>query len=128
MIQHRSPQEVLDDHLRESQDGSIENDLARNYSEDLVILTGRGVYRGHAGLRQLAGFLRNELPEGRFEYRTRLVEGEVGFLEWSGYPAVAQVDDGADSYLIRDGPIVVQTIHYTVKPPAQPQGGAVGNG
>lgn len=121
MTQHRSPQEVLDDHLSESQDGSIEDDLARNYSEDLVVLTGRAVYRGHNGLRQLAEFLRNELPEGRFEYRTRLVEGEMGFLEWSGYSAVVQVDDGADSYLIPDGRIVTQTIHYTVKPLAQPE-------
>ena len=113
--QHRSPQEVLDDHLRESQDGSIEDDLARNYSEDLVVLTGRGVYRGHDGLRQLAELLRNEFPEATFEYRTRLVEGEMGFLEWSGRSASTQVDDGADSYLIRDGRIVAQTIHYTVK-------------
>lgn len=78
---HRSPQEVLDVHLRESQDGLIEDDLARNYSEDLVVLTGRGVYRGHNGLRQLAEFLRHELPEGTREYRTVLVEGETGFLE-----------------------------------------------
>lgn len=113
--QHRSPQEVLDDHLRESQDGSIEDDLARNYSQDLVVLTGRGVYRGHDGLRQLAELLRNELPDSTFEYRTRLVEGEMGFLEWSGRSAKAEVDDGADSYLIRDGRIVAQTIHYTVK-------------
>ncbi len=35
--QQRSPQEMLDDHLRESQVGSIESDLARNYSEDLVV-------------------------------------------------------------------------------------------
>ena len=43
----RSGAEVLDDHLRESQTGSIEDDLARNYAEDVVILTGRGIYRGH---------------------------------------------------------------------------------
>lgn len=128
MTQHRSPQEVLDDHLRQSQDGSIEDDLARKDSDDLVVLTGRGVYRDHNGLRQLAEFLCNELPQARFEYRTRLVEGKVGFQEWSGYSAVAQVDDGADSSLIRDGRTVAKTIHYTVKPPAQPQGCAVANG
>lgn len=125
--QHRSSQEVLDDHLRESQDGSIEDDLARNYSQDLVVLTGRGVYRGHDGLRQLAELLRNELPQSTFEYRTRLVAGEMAFLEWSGRSAQAEVDDGADSYLIRDGRIVAQTIHYTVKQ-VQGQGGDVGNG
>ena len=56
-----------------------------------------------------------KLPEATFEYRTRLVEGEMGFLEWSGRSASTLVDGGADSYLIRDGRIVAQTIHYTVK-------------
>lgn len=116
---HRSPQEVLDAHLRESLDGSIEDDLARNYSKDLVVLTGRGVFRGHGGLRQLAELLRNELPGGTFEYGTRLVEGEMGFLEWTARSSTARVDDGADSYLIKGGRIVAQTIHYTVKPLGQ---------
>lgn len=118
---HRSAREVLDDHLRESKEGTIEVDLARNYSPDLVVLTGRGVFRGHDGLRQLNELLRRELPEGNFEYRTVLVEGELGYLEWTGQSSTAYVDDGADSYLIREGKIVAQTIHYTVKPlPATP--------
>jgi len=45
-----------------------------------------------------------------------LVEGELGFLEWSARGSGAEVEDGADSYLIRDGRIVAQTIHYTVIP------------
>lgn len=68
----RSPQEVLDDHLRESPDGSIEGDLARNYSDDLVVLTGRGVDRGHSGFKQLAEVFRNELPDASVKYRTWL--------------------------------------------------------
>jgi hypothetical protein len=111
----RAAKEVLDDHLRESQSGSIEVDLARNYAEDLVVLTRHGVYRGYDGLRQLGEMLRNELPDAEFTYRTVLVDGEMGFLEWEGRGKNAQVDDGADSYLIRDGKIVAQTIHYTVK-------------
>ena len=112
----RSAAEVFDDHLRESQAGSVEDDLARNYADDLVVLTGRGIYRGYDGLRYLAQRLREELPNARFEYRTRLVEGEMAFLEWTATADGAQVGDGADSYLIRDGRIVAQTIHYTVKP------------
>ncbi len=111
----RSAAEVLDDHLRESQVGLVEDDLARNYAEDLIVLTGRGTYRGHDGLRQLAQMLREELPKAVFEYRTRLVEGEIGFLEWTARADKAEVRDGADSYLIRDGRIIAQTIHYTVK-------------
>ena len=115
-LHHRSPAEVLDDHLRESKEGSIEADLSRNYSEDLVVLTGSGTFRGHDGLRQLAERLRRELPDATFEYRTRLVEGEVGFLEWTAQSRDAHVGDGADSYVIKAGRIVAQTIHYTVKP------------
>lgn len=124
--EHRSPKEVLDDHLRESKDGSIDDDLARNYSKDLIVLTSRGVFRGHDGLRQLAALLRQELPESRFEYITVLVEGEMGFLEWKGFSDTARVDDGADSYLIREGLIVAQTIHYTVNPLPQSQSSGQG--
>lgn len=114
--QHRSAREVLEDHLRESTADSIESDLARNYSPDLVVLSGRGVYHGHDGLRQLAELMRHELPESSFEYRTILLEGEMGFLEWTGRSSTAYVDDGVDTYLIQHGQIVAQTTHYTVKP------------
>jgi len=115
-MNYRAPAEVLDDHLRESKHGTVEDDLAQNYAEDLVVLTARGVFRGHDGLRQLAQRLREELPEAVFEYKNLLVEGEFGFLEWSARGSGAEVEDGADSYLIRDGRIVAQTIHYTVIP------------
>lgn len=111
----RSGAEVLDDRLLEGQSGSIEDDLARNYSPDLIVLTGRGVYRGHDGLRALNRLLQQDVPSAKFDYRTRLVEGEIGFVEWTAQGDGAQVDDGADSYLMRNGRIVAQTIHYTVR-------------
>lgn len=112
----RTAAEVLEDHLQESQYGSIEDDLVRNYSEDLIVLIADGVFRGHDGLRTLGKRLRAELPDSTFEYKTQLVEGDVGFLEWRGRGGGFVVEDGADSYVIRDGKIVAQTIHYTVKP------------
>jgi hypothetical protein len=115
----RSTQEVFDDHLREGRVGSVEDDLPRNYAEDVAVLTGHGIYRGHDGVRHLAQLLREELPDAMFEYHTTLVDGEIAFLEWTAHSDVAQVADGADSFLIRDGRILVQTIHYTVKPLSQ---------
>jgi hypothetical protein len=32
--------------------------------------------------------------------------------EWTGLGDKTRVDDGADSYLVRDGKIVAQTVHY----------------
>lgn len=112
----RSAREVFDAHLREGKHGSVDDDLARNYAEDIVILTGMGVHHGHDGLRHLARLLREQLPGATFDYRTQLVAGEMAFLEWEGRSGCAEVRDGADSFLIRDGRIVAQTIHYTVQP------------
>ncbi len=111
----RSAQEVFTDHLHEGKYGSVEDDLARNYAADVVVLSGRGVHRGHEGVRELAKLLREELLDAEFDYRTVLLEGDVGFLEWTGRSEQAVVEDGADSFLIRDGLIITQTIHYTVQ-------------
>jgi hypothetical protein len=99
----RSTQEAFEDHLRA-------------ITPDVVILTGLGVPRGHDGLRRLAKLVRGELPECTYEYRTMLLAGEMAFLEWKAVFTKAALEDGADSYSIRDGRIVAQTIHYTIAP------------
>jgi hypothetical protein len=120
----RSAQEVLDDHLNLARNwgddggykGMLEVDLERNYSKEIVILINRGTFRGYEGVRQLAQMLGEELPEHRsFEYTYTAVEGRMAFLEWAYEDASVRVRDGADSYLIEDGKIVAQTIHYTVE-------------
>jgi hypothetical protein len=120
----RTAQEVLDDHLNlterfgveETWQRIVEEDIRRNLSEDIVVLINRGTFRGHEGVRELARMLGEELPEHRaFEYTYRAVEGRVPFLEWAYEDANVRVRDGADSYLIENGKIVAQTIHYTVE-------------
>jgi SnoaL-like domain len=115
---------VLDDHLGIAQrwagepfERVLEEDLRRNVSEDIVVLMNRGVFRGHEGVRELARALGEELPEHRgFDYTFIAVEGRVGMLEWAYEDATVSVRDGVDSYLIEDGKIVAQTIHYTLEP------------
>ena len=123
-LSNRSAKEVLDDHLNlakkwgaeEDIERIVEEDIRRNVSEDIVILINRGTFCGHEGVRQLAAMLGEELPEHRpFEYTYRAVEGRMGFLEWTYEDANVRVRDGVDSYLIEDGKIVAQTIHYTVE-------------
>jgi hypothetical protein len=115
---------VLDDHLNLAEnwggkvgfERGLEEDLRRNTSEDIVILINRGTFRGHEGVRQLAQMLGEELPEHRsFEYTYRAVEGRMAFSEWAYEDDSVRVGDGADSYLIENGKIVAQTIHYTVE-------------
>jgi hypothetical protein len=125
-LSKRSAQQVLDDHLDLAENWGaeddwrriVEEDVRRNVSENIVIIAGggRGVFHGHEGVMELAEMLGEELPEHRsFEYIYRAVEGRMAFLEWAYEDANVRVKDGADSYLIEDGKIVAQTIHYTVE-------------
>ena len=123
-LSSRAAQEVLDDHLGIATDWGmggdvasvIEEDLRRNVSEDCVVLINRGTFRGHEGVRELARMLAEELPEHRsFQYTYTAVEGRMAFLEWAYEDGSVRVRDGADSFLIENGKIVAQTIHYTVE-------------
>jgi hypothetical protein len=95
----------------------LEDDLRRNVSEDVVVIMKRGVFRGYEGVRELAAALAEELPDhASFTYSHVAAEERLGFLEWSYEDSQVRVRDGVDSYLIEDGKIVAQTIHYTVEP------------
>jgi SnoaL-like domain len=111
----RSTREVIENHLSCRRTGDIDGDLARNYDPDIVLLSAEGVHRGYDGVRYLAGILRSYVPEGRYEYRQVLAEGDVAMLQWTARGEDFDVHDGADSYVVRDGRIVSQTIHYSTK-------------
>jgi hypothetical protein len=113
----RGAGEVFDEHLQQGAHGSVDEDLDRNYAPDVVVLTGTGVHHGRDGVRGLAELLREQLPQADFTYTARVVAGEVALLEWTARAANgARVEDGTDSFLIRNGRIQAQTIHYTVLP------------
>ncbi|CAN5498109.1 hypothetical protein BH23ACT3_BH23ACT3_00360 [soil metagenome] len=111
----RCPREVLDDHLALAAAGDWRTDLDRNVADDVVVLTGFGVFEGRDQVRVLAELLEAQLPGARFEYTTVLVSGDVAFLEWNADGRGVRVRDGADTFVIRDGRIAVQTIHYTLE-------------
>ncbi len=122
-LSRRSAREVLDDHLDIANtwaDGPfepiLEKDLRRNVAEDVVVLINRGVFRGHDGVRQLAWMLAEELTEHlAFAYTHVAADERIALLEWTYEDDRVRVADGVDSFLIENGAIVAQTIHYTVE-------------
>lgn len=113
----RSTADVVDDHLSLAQQGDVEADIHRNFAADCVLMTTYGMFRGHDGIREAAQLLQLQLGDTGYTYRTRMSYGELGFLEWTVSSDRGRVEDGADSYWVRDGLIRAMTIHYTVKPP-----------
>ena len=114
-LRRRSAAEVFEDHLRLAGEHHFAEDIARNVSPDIVVLERRGIFRGREGTRKLARLLEEELPAAPYVYTNRLIDGRVAFLEWTAEAEQTRVRDGADSFVIEDGWIVAQTIHYTVE-------------
>jgi hypothetical protein len=112
--QQRTTEEVFYDHLEKRKKGLVEEDIAENYSPEVVQLTCMGTYHGHEGVREGDRILKESLPNGRFEYYNILCDGGLVFLEWRAFSDGREVNQGADSFIIRDGRIVAQTIHYKV--------------
>ena len=106
---------VVLDHLRRRERGDIEGDLRHNYAPDVVLLTGLGLFRGLDGVRTNAKLLADYLGHPSYTITNYLCDAETAFIEWTSTGGSARVCDGADSFVVRDGRIVVQAIHYTVR-------------
>jgi hypothetical protein len=112
----RTAEEVLEDHLRRRREGDLEGDLRANYHPDVVLLTAKHVRRGHDGVRDSAHLLWQAVADGGdFRYDSVLADDRMAFLEWRARTEELRVTCGVDSYLLEDGLITAQTIHYRVE-------------
>lgn len=112
----RTPEAVLNDHLERRRRADVEGDLAANYAADVVVLSKDGAYRGHDGIRRTAAILHKLLPGAQYSYDLVRIEDGIGLLGWSAtVDGKTRVRGGADSFVIRDGRIVAQTIHYSTE-------------
>ena len=111
----RDCREVLDDHFACRERGDLSADLARNYAEDVVVLTPQGCHEGHDGVREAASLLYEAVHhEDGYRYSSIVTDDRVALLEWSAKNDEMEITDGVDSFLVEDGLIQVQTIRYTV--------------
>lgn len=111
----RSPEQVLDDHLRRRCVGDLEGDLASNYADDVLVISKDGVFRGKDGVRHTAWILAEALPDAQFHYDLLRTADDIGLLSWSGQGSDgSRTCHGADTFVVRDQKIVVQTIHFEV--------------
>lgn len=110
----RTTQEVFEDHLKCRLQGDTTGDAERNYDKDVVILSSKGMFHGRKGILESADILDRDLRDGSFEFNTVWIKGNYVFLEWTGRAKDTVIGDGADSFVIKNGKIIFQSIHYTV--------------
>lgn len=112
----RTNREVLEDHLERAREWTVAEDFEANFHPDCLFVTNYGTFRGLEGAEHLAGILKEELPDGEFDYLNVQVEGDIGFLVWTGRSPTSRVPWGTDTYVFRDGKIAAMTFHYAVEP------------
>jgi uncharacterized protein (TIGR02246 family) len=111
----RTAQEVFQRHARATIAGDLE-DIISDYAEDALFITQSGLLRGKDGVREGFTKLFGELPDPHFDVHTRILEGDVLFLEWTATATGPRGENRVETFLVRDGEIVLQTVHYTVRP------------
>lgn len=112
----RTTEDVFNDHLDRADRGDVRGDIESNFAPDCVLMTTYGRFEGHEGVRAAADLLDRQIPGARYVYTRRVVHDDIAFLEWRAEGPGNRIEDGADTFLIRDGRIEVMTIHYTVEP------------
>jgi|SRR5690625_473577 len=111
----RTPTEIIQSHLNKRLNGDLENDIKENFSENIIILSAYGIFKGHEGIRASSAELNRLLGDSIFKYRRVLIEDNYALLEWQAKSADREIKDGVDSFVIENEKIVFQAIHYTVQ-------------
>jgi hypothetical protein len=115
-----STQDTLTRHLQAFSAG-IEA-LMRDYTEASVVFTPQGTHTGLASIRAfLAGFLADSPPEllPAFTLLRQDFAGEVAYITWKAEPFIPLA---TDTFVIRDGKILVQSFAAFTPAPATGDG------
>jgi ketosteroid isomerase-like protein len=107
---------VLGHHMQALLGGDLEAIVA-DYAEESILFTPDGPLRGLEGVRAFfAGILETTPPEmmAAFEMVRQDGEGEVAYIVWH---APGFIPLGTDTFIVRDGKIVVQSFATYAPPP-----------
>jgi len=95
--------DILQRHLDALAAGDLEGLLA-DYADDAVMISGPEPIRGIDALRKV--FERTTANPPKIEEDLRVVEGDFAYLTWHN----DRLSFGTDTFVVRDGKIVCQTV------------------
>jgi ketosteroid isomerase-like protein len=107
---------VLAQHLQAVGGGDLDA-IAADYSEDCTLFTPDRAFHGLEAARGFFAGMMEILPPGfmeAFELLRQDVKGEVAYIVWH---AGEFAPLGTDTFIVRDGKIVVQTFAAYMPPP-----------
>jgi ketosteroid isomerase-like protein len=107
-------QQVLDHHLQCFGEGNLDG-ILEDYTAASLLLTPDGILRGPDEMRGLfeAFFAEFAKPGASFDMKKQIVDGETAYIVWSAETADNVYELGTDTFVVRDGKIIVQS--FTAK-------------
>ena len=123
----RTPQEIFKHHAEALIAGDVD-EIVADYTDDAVVITPRGSYRGKDGVRESFVALLADLPDAKWDVPVRIFEGDVLFIEWTAETPTAPERTDRHLRLHRrrdpraDGPLHVGDDHlaFSTGRPATP--------
>lgn len=114
-----STEEVLTHHLEAFAAGDVDA-LMADYTDESIVMVPDATHRGVDEIRAMFDFAFANLfiPESyEFTMGRVEVEGEIAFIVWEASSERFEVPFGTDTFVVRDGKIVVQTFaaHVVLK-------------
>jgi ketosteroid isomerase-like protein len=104
---------IFEHHARALAAGDMA-ELLVDYSDDAVIITPHGSFRGAGGAQDAFTRLFQDLPNAQLELTGVADEGDVVLVTWSARTDRGPVTDGVDTFVCDGDRFRAQTVHYTV--------------
>jgi ketosteroid isomerase-like protein len=112
---------IVAHHLASAERGDVDSVMA-DYAADAVLITPDTAITGRSAIRAVfqrlvGGNSASGRPQGALQVQRQVFKGSVGYLLWVQHAGTPGEVRGSDTFFIRDGKIVAQTV---VMLPASP--------
>ena len=112
-----STKDVVDHHLKCFGEGDLQGILS-DYAPGAVLFTPEGPLRGVEAIRPLFHAMIAEFgkPGSVFSIKHQSVEGDYAYILWTAETADNVYEMATDTFVVRDGKIVVQSFAGKITP------------
>lgn len=110
-------QQVLQHHLTAFSENNIE-EIIKDYTERSFLCTPDGKLGGLAQIRSFFIEVFKLFPAGqtKLDLKQLIIDDDMAYITWSSNSPVAEVPLGTDTFEIRDGRIIWQTLAAHIMP------------
>lgn len=101
-------EQVVEHHMRAGNEQNVAG-VMHDYGADAILVAPDGVYKGKQAIRASYEKLASG-PKATITADRKVFEGEVGYVAWTMNAGQPGAVHGTDTFIVRHGKIVVQTV------------------